>query len=251
MKIRRQIFRPIIFALLACFLLSAKCGLAADSAPEGRLPLSEVVQRLTDRNAARAAALASYKSRRTYQLEYTGFPHNMHAELIVDLNYSAPDTEEYKVISETGPKWMVNLVLKRLLETEKESIENKNRAAVQITSENYDFTMAESQPSADGCSYVLNAEPKSPTKFLFRGRVWVDDRDFAVCKIEAEPAKNPSFWIKKTEIHHAFSKVGDFWLPAENTSVSRVRFDGRATLTIKYGAYEVQQVRAAILHATD
>jgi len=77
----------------------------------------------------------------------------------------------------------------------------------------------------------------------------VNDKDFAVCRIEAEPAKNPSFWIKKTDIHHSFMKVGDFWLPAENTSISHIRFDGRATLTIKYGGYEIESAHALNLHS--
>jgi ribonuclease HI len=75
---------------------------------------------------------------------------------------------------------------------------------------------------------------------LYRGRVWVDDKDFAVCRIEAEPAKNPSFWIRKTAIRHTYEKVGEFWLPVENQSVSDTRLDGRATLTIKYTDYEIQ-----------
>ena len=65
-----------------------------------------------------------------------------------------------------------------------------------------------------------------------------------MCRIEAEPAKNPSFWIKKTEIHHAYLKVGEFWLPAENKTVSTLRLGGRATLTIKYQNYDIQTARA-------
>jgi len=155
------------------------------------------------------------------------------------------------VVSQTGSKWLGDLVLKRLLESDRESHDDKNRDAVQITSRNYNFTMLDSQGSAEGCSYVLGVEPKIPSKFLFRGRIWVDDKDFAVCRIEAEPAKNPSFWIKKTEIHHAFAKVGDFWLPAENTSVSHIRFDGNATLTIKYGAYEIESAHALNMHSPE
>jgi len=67
----------------------------------------------------------------------------------------------------------------------------------------------------------------------------VDNKDFAVCRIEAEPSKNPSFWIKKTEIHHSYLKIGDFWLPAENKSVSAIRGGGRAVLIIKYQNYEI------------
>ena len=34
-------------------------------------------------------------------------------------------------------------------------------------------------------------------------------------------------------------KVGDFWLPAYNHSVTAVRFGGRAELTIAYKDYEI------------
>jgi hypothetical protein len=67
----------------------------------------------------------------------------------------------------------------------------------------------------------------------------VDDRDFAVCRIEAEPAKNPSMWITKTEIHHDYQKFEDFWLPVKNESVSNLRLGGHATLTITYQNYEI------------
>jgi hypothetical protein len=231
--------------LLASLLLSANAAHAQESTGPGqsRLPLSEVVERLTEKNAERAKALERYTSRRTYELDYAGFPSSMHAEMVVNMSYTAPATEDYKVISQNGPKWMINMVLKRLIESEQESIEPKNRASTQINNQNYNFTMLESVDTRDGCSYVLGVEPKVPSKFLFRGRIWVDDKDFAVCRIEAEPAKNPSFWIKKTEIHHFFVKVGDFWFPTENKSVSKVRLNGHATLTIEYGDYVIQAAR--------
>ena len=91
--------------------------------------------------------------------------------------------------------------------------------------------------------YVLAVQPKMPTKFVYRGRIWVNAQDFAVCRIEAEPAQNPSFWIRQTQIHHAYLKVGDFWFPAENRSVSTLRLGGRATLTIEYENYKILDAR--------
>jgi len=244
MTARGRAYVALILACLVCLLVSANNGVAQDSAPaQDRLTLSEIVGKLTEMNAERALALQRYTSQRTYQLDYIGFPSNMHSEMVVDMKYSAPSTMEFTVVSQTGPKWMINLVLKKILETEQESIEATNRANVQITEQNYNFKMADSHDTLDGCSYVMDVEPKVASKFLFRGRIWVDDKDFAVCRIEAEPAKNPSFWIKKTEIHHSFLKVGDFWLPAENKSISHVRLDGHATLTIKYGDYQIQAAR--------
>ena len=67
--------------------------------------------------------------------------------------------------------------------------------------------------------------------------------DFAVTRIEAEPAQNPSFWTKKNEIHHEYKKFQSFWLPTRNESVSYIRLGGRATLTIEYMDYRVTDAR--------
>src|ERR1700678_1999940 len=78
----------------------------------------------------------------------------------------------------------------------------------------------------DNCSsesYVLHAEPKAESKFLYRGNVWIDAEE-----IEAEPAKNPSFWIKDTKVHHAYAKTAHFWLPASSRSETVLRFGGTA-----------------------
>ena len=95
------------------------------------------------------------------------------------------------------------------------------------------------ESSDKGSQYVLAVSPKTKSKYLYRGKVWVDATDFAVTRIDAEPAQNPSFWTKKSEIHHEYMKVQDFWLPRRNESVSYIRLGGRATLTIEYNNYRV------------
>ena len=63
---------------------------------------------------------------------------------------------------------------------------------------------------------ACGVEPRRDNKFLYRGEICVNAADFAVESIDAEPAKNPSFWIKKTRIEHRYQKIGQFWLPAFN-----------------------------------
>jgi len=77
-------------------------------------------------------------------------------------------------------------------------------------------------------------------KYLFRGEICVNGNDFAVEPIDAEPAKNPSIWIKKTRIEHQYEKIGEFWLPAFNKSVTNVLLGGTATLTIQYTDYKLE-----------
>jgi hypothetical protein len=86
---------------------------------------------------------------------------------------------------------------------------------------------------------VLIVEPKTKDKFLYRGRIWVDADDFAVVRMEAETAKNPSFWTKKAEIVQVYSNIRDFWLPEYNHSVTAIRLGGHAELTIDYKDYKI------------
>jgi len=228
----------ILLALSAC----SRATTSAQPPPptvEPPLTLPQVVEKLTQRNAERAKALESYHGKRIYQLEYKGFPKALHAEMVVEVTYNAPDRKVFKIVSESGSKLIVKRVLERLIEEETEAQSEARRLGVELNSRNYNFTSLEHQASADGCSYILGIEPTVPNKFLYRGRIWVDENDFAVCRIEAEPAKNPSMWITKTEIHHHYQKFGEFWLPLENQSVSNVRFGGRAFLTIRYQDYEI------------
>jgi hypothetical protein len=88
-------------------------------------------------------------------------------------------------------------------------------------------------------NFVLMVAPKRKNKFLYKGRIWIDAKDFALTRIEAEPAKNPSLWISKTSIKHSYTKIDEFWLPVQNTSQTSVRFGGTATLIIDYHDYAI------------
>jgi hypothetical protein len=93
--------------------------------------------------------------------------------------------------------------------------------------------------------YVLGVRPKQDTKFLYRGKIWVDAQDFAVVQMQGEPARSPSFWIKDTQIDSNWEKVGGFWFIGHNRSVSHIRMGGSAILTVDYGDYEITGVGRA------
>jgi len=67
----------------------------------------------------------------------------------------------------------------------------------------------------------------------------VDAEDFAVVRLEAQPAKNPSIWTKKSEVEQVYTRVSGFWLPARNHSTSEIRLGGIAELTIDYSGYRI------------
>jgi ribonuclease HI len=142
-------------------------------------------------------------------------------------------------VSESGSRFIIDHVITGLLNAEKEAATNENRRRTALTTANYNFTRDDSDADSDGSQYVLNVIPKNDNKFLYRGKIWIDAKDFAVTKIEAEPAKNPSFWIRKTEVRHRYKKIEGFWLPAENSTESSIRMGGQALLSIEYENYEI------------
>jgi len=245
------------FFLLAATLVVALVvvfGDAADSSPlppsitTAPLSVDQVVDNLVRKDVERAQALRHYQSTRVYHLSYRGFPGNRDAEMTVEATYDSPSTKSFKVISQTGSKLVIDRVFKRLLESEKEAAQPEMHARTLLNRDNYDFALIGFESSGvesshQGCQYVLAVYPKVRSKYLYRGKVWIDGTDFAVTRIDAEPVQNPSFWTKKSEIHHEYMKVQDFWLPRRNESVSYIRLGGRATLTIEYNNYRVTASR--------
>ncbi len=203
------------------------------------LTAEQVVRNLVQMNLRRAQALQAYQGTRTYRVEYHGFPGARSAEMVVNVKYLPPGTKEFTVQSATGSTLIIDKVFKKLLQAEQEALDANNQRRSALSEENYRFTLIGYESGPTGLMYVLDVEPRTKDKFLYCGRIWVDARDFAVVRIEAEPAKNPSFWTKKSEIVQAYKKVGDFWLPAYNHTVTAIRLGGHAELTINYKDYEI------------
>jgi outer membrane lipoprotein-sorting protein len=231
----------IVLSLVASpYLASAQQSAAAEtSLVRAPLSLEQVVTNLEQKNAQRAAALGAFEGKRIYRMQYRGFPSDKDAEMVVKVTFHAPNSKEFTVVSQTGSKFVIDRVFKKLLEGEQEAADRDNRHDTALTRQNYNFELAGYDANPDGGQYVLNLAPRTKNKFLYRGKIWVDAKDFAVVRIEAEPGKNPSFWIKKTDIAHRYVKVNDFWLPAENHTESFVRLGGKATLSIEYQDYKI------------
>jgi hypothetical protein len=236
-------------AVVTVTRLTAADSTASPSAM-GKPPLSldQVVDSLVRKNQERAQALLHSEATRVYRLVYTGFPGDREADMTVEAIYDRPSSKQFKVVSESGSKLILNRVFKKLLDSEQEAAQPAISARTQLNRDNYNFEWVGYEPPKPGQTngqYELRVNPKSNTKYVYRGLVWVDATDFAVTRIEAEPAQNPSFWTKKSEIHHEYQKFQGFWLPVKNESVSYIRLGGRATLTIEYKDYRVTDAAPA------
>lgn len=204
----------------------------------------QIVSRMAAMNEARSAALHSYSGTRTYQVSYKGFPKSLSAKALVRLDYSAPDKKNFTIFRQEGSSLLVNKVIKKALESELEAAKPDFRSRSALDETNYTFKFVRSDSEAGRPCYLLQVTPKREDKYLYDGQVCIDEADYAVARIEAKPAKNPSFWISKASIDHHNQKVGDFWLPRLNDSTSHVRLGGDAELKIIYDDYKVTSASA-------
>jgi hypothetical protein len=226
--------------LVACLFLAetATNVLFAQEIPAAPLTADQVVQRLVERNAQRAHDLRSYRGTRSYHLEYQGLS-NKSATLLVAMTYRSPDEKNFCILSESGSEFLQGRILKRLLDAELDATHDEQRQHTAMDPENYDFRLVGDEWILDREFYILEVTPRTKNKFLFRGRIWVEGQDFAVARMEGQPAKNPSWWTKRNIIHMTYEKIGEFWLPARSETNTQVRLLGHSVLTIVYGDYEI------------
>jgi outer membrane lipoprotein-sorting protein len=248
--------RQVIGKTMVVLALSVPCTLAGaqqnreiPNCEKAPLNLDQVLNNLEQKNAERAAALEQFEGRRVYRMEYRGVFSERNAEMVVKVRFRAPSSKEFTILSESGSKFVIDHVFKKLLEGEQEATTGDNRYETALNRQNYSFELVGYENAAEGPRYVLTVTPKTRNKFLYRGRIWVDAKDFAVVRIEGEPGKNPSMWITKTDFAHKYVKVDDFWLPAENYTETAVRWGGKSTLSIEYQDYKI--LKASRLHIVE
>jgi outer membrane lipoprotein-sorting protein len=218
--------------------------LAQQATAPAPLTADEVVNRVVAMNEVRSKALASYSSVRSYHLECHCLSHKI-ADMLVRADYEAPNKKVFTIVSESGSGTIRNRAFKKLLEAEQESMREENQQRSAMTPENYTFQLSDYEKTDGHEFYVLEAQPHTKNKFLFRGRVWVDAKDFAITRVEGQPAENPSWWTLHTDFNRSYEKIGNFWLPTSNHSETKVRVFGTAILTIEYGQYQITQAGGA------
>src|SRR5271165_1916253 len=207
------------------------------------LPSADVVvARMLAHNVQRQSQLAGYRGMRRYVLENDRL--NKHAEMLVRAEGDADETKHFAVVSEQGWKSAQKHVLQKMLESEAEASSPETRLKTRLGPENYEFHMVRATSLGDRMAYVIDVAPKRSEERLFQGQIWIDAQDYALMRVEGQPARNPSFWIYSVHFVHTYQKSGPFWFPASTESATQVRIFGSTTLTINYFDYTPNSLQA-------
>jgi len=232
-------------------MLTAALFLAlVQAGPTPALTAPEIAERMVQADRQRVSALAGYSGTRHYRFENK--KHNKRAEMTVRMSCGTDGVKAFEVVSESGSGFVRDHIIRKMIEAEEESSQKGERKDTRIIPDNYDFQLVGTETADGRDNYILEINPKKPSKFAIRGRIWVDAEDFAIARIEGQPAKNPSFWIRSVQVVQRYERAGQFWLPALNRSVAQARIFGTTEVVIEYSDYKTSvretQARAA---ATD
>jgi hypothetical protein len=209
----------------------------------------QVVGRMTANDSERQAALHGYEAIRRYVLENSN--HHKRAEMVVRMFCQADGSKQFDVVSESGWSAALKHVFPRLLEAESEAAHPDVRERSRIIPENYTFEIVGREDIRGRLAYVIAIEPKTPNKYLVRGRIFVDADEYAIVRVEGEPARKPSFWVKSVHFVHDYGKSGPFWFPVSDRSVTDVRIFGATEMTIEYFDYAPNTSPPSVSRSSD
>jgi hypothetical protein len=224
-------------------LLSPRSGAAGERTVQTPpLTAVQVIQRMLELDNWRRSALQQYTSNRRYVADNEKF--SKHAEVAVQEKYVYPGKKEFETLSESGSDYIRRKVISKLIEAELDAAQNENRDQTRMTPENYKFELLGTEEQEGHPCFLISVIPNHSKKYLMKGRIWVDQEDFAIVRMEGSPAKNPSFWTKSVRFTRCYQKHGPFWLAASIESESEIFIAGKSSLKIEYSDYVITQVES-------
>jgi hypothetical protein len=237
-------------SLLGALLLGSPCShsretigkprataMLVDSSAREQYSTAEMFSRLSVRHHWQKAHLDRLTVTRTYEVE--NGKNKIIAEEVVVMEYRTPGTETFTITSEKGSAFVRHHVFRRLMKSEKKRVLADKDPDSLITPDNYTFEIVGTERIGNSNCSIVHAVPKHKQTDLFDGKIWIDDKDFAIVKISGHLAKSPSFWIKRVDFVRNYQKIDGFWLLSREEAVSAIRMFGKETLTVDYKNYTV------------
>jgi outer membrane lipoprotein-sorting protein len=234
----------------AVFTLAILTSVATIASAQTSNPLpsaEEVVAKMMQFDAQRQSEQTGYTATR----RYAAVNKKRHAEMVVRVSCDSSGAKEFTLVSEEGSGSIRKHVFHKLLSEETEASRRGTRASTRLIPDNYQFHMFGLETLETGPAYVLSVTPKTANKYLIDGKIWVDANDYSIVRIEGQPAKNPSFWVRSVHFVHTYQKVGQFWFASSTHTTSEIRIFGESELTIDNSDYTLNPPADRMAQAND
>ena len=230
-----MISRSISGALL---WLAVVVSAAAQVAPP---PLDAVLARMTLARAVNQTLLKPYVVTRLYVLVGKN-EGNKKSEVTAEVSFVPPHSKRYSIKGTEG-SGLGERIVRRMLDGETQIV--KDYGATDFTTANYDFQMVGEQEFNGKRCYVIGLDPKRRDKTLLRGNIWIDTETYRIHRMEATPAKSPSWWLRDVRVAFSYDSVDGMWLQTSSEFSTNVRIFGRHKMTSHDVNYEPGELAPA------
>jgi hypothetical protein len=197
-------------------------------------PLDAVLARMTQARAVNQSLLKPYVVTRLYVLVGKD-EDNKKSEVTAEVSFVPPHSKTYSIKGTEG-SGLGERIVRRMLDGETQIV--KDYGATDLTTANYDFQMVGEEAFDGKRCYVIGLDPKRKDKTLLRGNIWIDVETYRIYRMEATPAKSPSWWLRDVRVAFSYGNVDGMWLQTSSEFSTNVRIFGRHAMTSHDVNYE-------------
>jgi len=208
----------------------------------GTPDLNTILSRMEQAQAESHARMSAYSVTREYKF-FGDDQQHAKSQVLAKVDFAPPDQKNYTIEQSSG-SGQGEKITRKVLDHEKKMMKGDNSSA--LSRENYDFEYLRCEPINGRRAYVLQLLPKRNEKNLIKGVAWVDAETFHPLRVEGEPMKSPSWWVKSVKYSFTFGPVADMWLQTGMQAVANVRLLGQHTMIARDVNYQLPVQMAAL-----
>ncbi len=190
---------------------------------------------------ARIDNVSSYSDTEHYAVFRSHDENHPAAEMTVKTVYRKGQGKNFTVLSESGSAFLRREILGSVLDNEKRLSQPGTVETALINSQNYDMKLdpaATQQIDGRDC-LAISLSPRRNSPYLFKGKLWVDAKDFSIVQLQGTASKSPMLLTSAAEVSRQYSKVNGFPMATHAKAVSNSGLLGQTIVKIDYKDYEV------------
>jgi hypothetical protein len=231
-----------ISATLVIALVWAQAA-AAQQSPGERPDIATLVQRISEAQAQNHSRILPYTVTRDYKVFGANATHPR-TEVVAKVNFLPPNMKTYDIDQSTGG--MGEKVIRHILDHEVNAARDPRE--MMVNEQNYRFDYDGEESVGNLPCYRLTIAPKHDQKDLLNATIWVDKNSYRIVRMEGEPAKSPSFWVKDVHLVLDFGEVAGMWMQTEIHALAHLRFGGEYKIVSQDLDYDVARSVATNTH---
>jgi hypothetical protein len=222
-------------------LIILVCGFCTPTIAAPGIDSTAVIQGIDRSVLHRDDNVLDYAVTEHYTVFRNGDDAHPAAEMSVKTTYTKNAGKNYQILSESGPALLRREVLERALENEKSLNEPANRGHELITSANYGMTV-EGSAKVDGRDcFLVNIVPRQNAAYLFRGRIWVDERNEDIVRLEGVATKSASMLTGPAQVVRRYAEVDGFPMATHASATVSSWLLGPTRVEIEYKGYAITE----------